>query len=184
MTVSELITNITKGQTAISVKHILSGLMAEYNQIKGSIRFNGIEKGDFTTTVYVLVPSSKPSIFYDVVLEIKSTGKFTNEDEIKVFSNSPSFAFNFAYVFNQANALLLTQKYGKEFKLIPPKTRNPFGLFGFDKSLFCGIQFIKEAGLDNLRNSYNQKIPYVKSFSEKEAEVMEYEKKKKLKRSR
>lgn len=178
MTVNKLMQSISKGQPS-TLKLVIAGLQSGYASVRGLIRFVGIKKDAASTTIFLQMPSSKKGLHYDVVLRVESTDIFDSDTEFKVYSNSPSFVFNFVYVFNKGEELLYPQFYPSEFRMIEPKAKNPFALFGFDKSLYNGIQFIKEQGIKNLRDSYNEKIPTVSTYEEKKNEIEEYEKRRK-----
>lgn len=64
----------------------------------------------------------------------------------KVFSNSPAFAFTYAYVLHKWGFIpdyMVSKKMNDESKKSKPGLRNPFETLGFEKSLFFAISYIK-----------------------------------------
>jgi len=173
LTLKNIIGNIKKGQSALAVRAVLNELERSYEKMLPGIVISGCQKhGDNATTIYLTMPSSSTkSIVYDIVIWIRSTTKMDMDIPFKAYSNSPAFSYNFAYVFNQAGSLLFPNKYPKEFRELPPKTRNPYMSAGFDRHIFSGIRYISEYKIPKIIGIYNGKVPQVKSFKEKIKEV-------------
>jgi len=172
ITLRQIVQNIGKGQSGVAVRYILMALADNYGKIKSRIKIVNAEHLDDGTTVHLNVPSSDKNISYDVAIWFNTTGKPTLDTELKCYSNSPAFAYNFAYIFNTEGSLLFPEKYPQEFLTMPPKTRNPFGLFGFDKHVFAAVKFLGSKDLSGLVSQYqnisNQPLP---SFTQKKAEL-------------
>lgn len=178
ITFGQLLSNISKGQAASSVKTMLVGLDTQYQKIKNQIVINGCKKETDSITAYLLIPSvTHKKIYYDVAIWAKTQLKIENDTEIKVYSNSSSFAYNFAYIFHINGSLLFPEKFPKEFRELPPKVRNPFGLYGFDRQVYGAFKFIFEYGLQKIVYEYKAKVPIVKSFEEKQLEIADLKKK-------
>lgn len=62
---------------------------------------------------------------------------------IQLFSNSPSFIFTYAYVFNKEGLLVeeLKRKLRDE-TFDPPTTRNPYRAISYEKSTFMAVNYI------------------------------------------
>ena len=168
LNIGTIIANIKKGQSALKVKAILNKLEQNYQRIKSSLVITGCKKEASQTTVYLTIPSeSTPGVTYDIVLELHSIDRLNVDTKFKVYTNSPSFAYNFAYVFNTNGSLLWPEKYPPEFKKLAPATRNPFMFVGFDRHVFAAIRFVSEYGLGRVIGEFDGAIPGVKTFQEK-----------------
>jgi len=167
-----IIANIKKGQSALKVKSVLVKLEQNYQRVKGNIKITGCKKEPNKITVYTTIPSdSTAGVLYDTVLEFHTTGHLSVSTPFKAYSNSPSFAYNFSYVFNTNGSLLWPEKYPAEFKKMTPKTRNPYMFAGFDKHIFAAVRFIGDYGLNNIISELDGTIPPVKSFDDKVREL-------------
>jgi hypothetical protein len=172
LTLRDIISNIKKGQTAVSVRFILDGLESYYVNHQDSIALAGCKSSATYTTIFLTIPSeSTKNVNYDIVLQVMTKDKMTLDTKFKVYSNSPSFAYNFSYVFNRNGSLLYPEKYPKEFREIPPKTRNPFMTAGFDKHVFSGIRYISDYKIKRIIGEMDNRIPPIKSFQEKVREI-------------
>jgi len=78
---------------------------------------------------------------------------------VEFFSNSPSFTFTYAYVLNVRNWLIgeLKEKVDDRALKNPPKERNPDEVFGFEKSIFFSLFFIRHKNL-SLRSVLDNNI--------------------------
>lgn len=172
LTVNSIIANIKKGQSALKVREILTKLEQSYNEIKPTLIVAGCVSKPTTTTVFLKMPSkSTANVLYDIVLELHSTDKIDLNTKFKVFSNSPSFVYNFGYVFHSQGSLLYPEKYPVEVKTQPPVTRNPFFTVGFDKHIYAAIKLISQTTLAGIKNQYESAAPAIKSFADKMQEV-------------
>lgn len=133
---------------------------AFFNLIKSHPRWNlNIFKDKDTFFIHVQVPSEKVKGFsYDVVIRSetqKDKKRVTiNNNPIKVFSNSPSFLFQYAYICNQQGILIeeLKDKVGELALTTPPKNKNPLEQFGFEKSVYFACMYIKYNELNYIKN--------------------------------
>lgn len=101
---------------------------------------------------HILVPSEGEyrENKYDVIIKFKPEGLGSKLDKsykqynIEFFSNSPAFAYTYAYV-AKLNELLINELYGKYDEKIlnyPPTSRNPGLLFNYEKSIYFACKFI------------------------------------------
>lgn len=96
----------------------------------------------------VKVPSefyNTNKILYDCVVEIPAIGAPTLSNRpAKFFTNSPSFVYTYAYVFNKDNLLIqdLKDKYENITLTQPPETRNPVETLGFEKILYICCSYL------------------------------------------
>jgi len=173
LSLRDIMGNIKKGQSALNVRVIMNALEQTYQKLKGRIVITGCDtNGDSGATVYMTMPSSSvQGANYDVVIEVHTQTKMQLNTGIKVYTNSPSFGYNFAYVFHKKGSLLFPEKYPAEFKTMPPKTRNPYHSVGFDKQIFAGIRYISDYKLPSLIGEFKGTVPSVKSFQEKMREI-------------
>lgn len=173
ITVRELISNISKGQSSLGIKYILAGLDQYYDSIKNDMKITHVKPHLDGVMIFFKVPSkSKQGKYYDVVIWADTTDKVKLETKIQVYSNSPAFAYNFAYVFYQQNSLLYADKYPQDFKTVPARVRNPFGLFGFDKHVYSCLKSINKINLPRLAIKYEDgPEPDVSSFQDKRTEM-------------
>ena len=163
ITLRQLINNMSKGQSAISVRYILQGLDSVYQSLAPGIQILGAKKSGNKSTIFLSIPSEKDlNKRYFVAVELDTIEKFTLDTKLKVFTNSPGFLFNFAYVFHQSNALLYPGKIPSEFLTMPPKTRNPYAVAGFNKQIYAAIKYIGHSNLASILETYDgQPLPTV-----------------------
>lgn len=112
------------------------------------------DKGDYF--FHLKVPSEKftEDLEYDVVLQFipigGSTGELTISNyAIKMFSNSPNFMFTYAYVFNNDGVLVdfTKKKLSEQCLKDEPKVKNPLHSYGFEKSVYFSLLYLKEKRL-------------------------------------
>lgn len=166
LSLKSIITNISKGQSAVATRLILQALEQNYQAIRGAIQLNGVVVKDNKPTIFTLMPSSRSGIFYDIVIQLQDKNKITLSSPFKIYSNSPGFAYNFAYVFNKNGSLLFPYHYPSEFLSLPPKMRNPFESIGFDKHCYAILRFVTESKIEAFLERAQEKMPQVKSFNE------------------
>ena len=127
------------------------------------------ENGSFTTRMYydkkndryfmhMKVPSEVvEKFYYDVVIEfypIDGTNATQNDLTnygVRFFSNDPSFAFTYEYVFNK-NDLFIKELKSRGSKLAlknRPEERNPYEIPGYVKSLYFCYLHMKNKSLFN-----------------------------------
>lgn len=97
-----------------------------------------------------LPSESSKGLSYDVVIEVLYTKMDENrgnnifEFPFNVYSNCPSFIYNYAYVFYQKKLICkwLLNRYDKKTLTLPPKKRNEYGIIFYEKSIFFAVYFI------------------------------------------
>ena len=119
---------------------------------------------------HVIIPSEGEyrENTYDVVIKFKPDRLSNKLDgsykqyEIEFFSNSPAFAYTYAYVAKLNGYLVqeLMDKYDEKLLSYPPTSRNPGMLFNFEKSIYFACKYI-------LSNNQFLLKSYVKSHSKK-----------------
>jgi len=110
------------------------------------------DKDDFY--FYFKVPSeTQEKLFYDVVLQFypaveSAKSDFTlNNYGVKMFSNAPNFLFTYAYTYNKDDLLIdfLKKKISDKALDEPPNVRNPIQSYGFEKSVYFSLLFLKNS---------------------------------------
>jgi len=95
----------------------------------------------------------KTNIFYDVIIEFYPIDKKQIDDTkivdygLRVFSNVPTFMFNFTYVYHKMNALyrkIPLAMYSEKALAEPTKQTNPYKLIGIEKSILYALRKIYE----------------------------------------
>lgn len=148
-TLSEYMNNPAgKGSTVIPNRQLLiDDYRRRYEKIKEHHKFDvTIYKIDEDYIFHVLVPSEDKDkdVYYDVVLQ------FTMHDEdfkndininryyVKFFSNSPSFVYSYAYVYNKNGIMVdtLKNKFNHDTLTVEPTTRNPYQIISFEKTVY------------------------------------------------
>lgn len=152
----------------------------------------------------------KTDIFYDVIIEFyplrsekdQEKSKKINEYGMRVFSNCPSFMFNFTYIYDKMGALykkLSEGMYSKKALKEPPRETNPYRIVGIEKSIFYTLVKIHsttgytKSKIDKIKiklpeNDPSFKFPGnifedIKSQEEKMKEILNIEKVKKSKKT-
>lgn len=114
---------------------------------------------------HVKVPSEAYNlnkISYDVLIEFENQpGSRLALRNAKFFSNSPSFIFTYAYVFNQKDILVDTfkNKLPIQCLTVPPIVRNPVESLGYEKSIYIAGRY--------LLDSFALSEAYIKRFGKK-----------------
>lgn len=157
------------------------------------IIFRGNNKNEIY--FYFQIPSEDiPELFYDVVLQfipvdMKCLSNQTiNDYALNVFSNSPNFLYTYAYWYNKDDIIVksLKDKVGKKALEEVPKIKNAEGIYGFEKSVYFALLYIKYNNLNQkfTINSFiqeNQSItkikPKIKTCSSKMFEYTTLKKK-------
>lgn len=133
-----------------SRRSIIADLEARYLRLASGGGFSCVtHEGGGRIVFVVRVPSeTTEGVRYDVVIEAEVPEKETlgaiMDAPVRVFSNSPSFAFTYAYV-ARAGGLLVEWLSGKlpERSLTDrPGTRNPPEAMGFEKTIFFACRHI------------------------------------------
>lgn len=172
LNVRQILINLTKGQSGIRARAIINELDSFYSLVRPSIDLTYAAEEVNGTIIYTTIPSEKKKLKYDVVLWVNSLIKITMETEVRVYSNSPFFAYNLAYVFYKQSSLLFPQYYPSAFRTMPPKVRNPLESTGFDKHVYSSLKFVAKMDLRGLIDlNKNKNTPKVKTFQEKLEEI-------------
>lgn len=156
----------SKGSVKIPTNELIGKYKEDYKAVKSKISAKIYKIGN-EYFAHVLIPSgSVDKFFYDVLIQFTSLDKTLEDSHIKIFSNSPSFVYSFAYVFynldvdgqknmiaddmdklipkNRLTADITDKKIDDEVLEHAPVTRNPYGLPLFDKTLYFGVFYILE----------------------------------------
>lgn len=100
---------------------------------------------------HITLPSqSVENIKYDIVFEFevgvkREYGDSVLDCPVKVFSNSPSFVYTYAYAFKKYRRLIswADEKYPEDTLNTEPKTKNPYKMISFERSIYLAAAFIK-----------------------------------------
>lgn len=162
MNIREYVDNpMGKGDSSIpNRKELIDSLEVKYQRLireKGNkIEMKAYRARNKTDDVYfhLIIPSeSGRGNSYDVVFKFSDTKRehynelSISKYDVSVFSNSPSFAYTFAYVYEK-NGLFISQfkqKLGKEFFRNAPEVRNRFGIINYEKYVYFGARFILDS---------------------------------------
>lgn len=128
--------------------------------------------------IHVKLPSESYDLFYDVVFKINTTDIVNLKDcKFKVFSNSPSFVFTYAYIFNLYGLFVdeLKNKVSKEVLNKEPNMRNYFKIINYEKSIYYSILYVLShirtvSELDKVvrkKTDINKVFDNIKSIDEK-----------------
>lgn len=107
---------------------------------------------------HLVIPSeTKRTNTYDVVIcfqdpDKKHRGDLSIKDyDVTFFANTPSFAYTFAYVYNEYGLLIpfLANKLGKEMITKAPIVRNQYEIVSYDKYLFFAAKYILDSKMMN-----------------------------------
>lgn len=120
-----------------------------YRTKKDLFRIDVFKDGD-EYFILVVIPSEDGdrNNTYDVVVKFVPTDMSKSHPtvrayNIQLFSNSPSFVYTYAYVFDKEELMVkeLRNKFSDE-TFQPPTTRNPYEGISYEKSTFMAIEFI------------------------------------------
>ena len=132
--------------------------MGRYDKsIQRNIELKAYKDGD-SYVFKIKIPSEKnykykTNVFYDAIVEFfpindkDKESKSIREYSIRVFSNSPTFMFNFTYVYGKMNALykkIPKSLYSEIALKQPAHTTNPHKLISLEKSIFYSLKKIYE----------------------------------------
>lgn len=126
--------------------------IAKHNTIPFTIYRDHNPDGSIENVVYHFqIESDKNSdILYDVVIKFytKDTTVKTHQNilayDFQFFSNSPSFLFQFAYVYNKNNLLIpeLRKQIGETALNNSPSKSNPHHAVGYDYTIYYCLRFL------------------------------------------
>ena len=169
MTIQEYVNNpMGKGDAALSANRtlLLNTLNQKYEILTNKKKIHmHCYRGGKKYFIHLIIPSeTERNNTYDVVFEFSDAGKEHDKDlsirnySVRVFANSPSFAYTFAYVYKKHNLLIdgLIKKLGKEFVKIAPEVRNRYQIVSYEKYVFFGAKYIMECGILNRAKLDNQ----------------------------
>jgi len=167
--ISDLLKNISSGQSGIPTRLIFNQLDMVYKGLKSGIKILKIEPVKEGFIVYMIVPSQNDkNRHYDVDFLFFTKNRITQTTKFKVFSNSPNFGFSYAYLFNKQKSLLFPELYPRIMLRLPPKVKNPFEVTGFDKHVYSALKFVYKENLASLApiHKRNDKIN-IMTFNDK-----------------
>lgn len=158
MTLEQYMKNpMGKGDASIPNKDMIkSALDSKYNALisKYPIRYSVYKiRGTDDWYIHLVIQSeSARTNDYDVVFRfynkskshgIQVEGSLNNYD-IQLFSNSQSFTYTYAYVYNSKKLLVdcLRNKFNKKALTIPPNTRNQYNIVNYEKYIYFGAKHI------------------------------------------
>lgn len=114
--------------------------------------------------IHLIIPSeTERGNTYDVIFEFtKDKDKPMVNWDVRVFSNSPSFAYTFAYVYLKNDLMIksLAKKLGKEFVKIEPSVRNRYKIVSYEKYIFFGAKFILDSKILNADQFSKKAVQY------------------------
>ena len=154
MTINEYLANpYGKGSAFSNVTTQRANLDKQYQELQAKITFRTYLYRN-TAIWHVIVPSQKnPLASYDVIIEVPFKEN-TKEDvqladtDFKAFSNCPSFIFTYAHVFRGKGMMCnwLLDKYDMNVRKKPPARSNPYGIVGYERSLYLALRYLKTTG--------------------------------------
>lgn len=173
MTLKEFINNPAgKGDSSVNRATLISVLDSKYDKLvkDKTIQFKIYKKirgGSYY--FHLIIPSeTERDNTYDVVFlfedpkKLHSKSSSISEYDIRVFANSPSFAYTFAKVYKDNDLFIdsLSGKYEKEILSLKPEVRNRYGIVNYDKYVYFGAKFIMESRLLNKASLSLRSITY------------------------
>lgn len=169
VSVSDIVKNISSGQSAIRTSSIKRDLDNFFEKIRSNIRLQFAKVDGTGTVMYFNLPTTDyPHIFYDVTIMVNTTKRITNDTLLKIYSNSPAFAFNYCYLFYHSNSLLFPEKYPEIFLTEPPKVRNPLQTKAFDKHVYACLKSLNKIHVKDVTLKFEgAEEPDPMSFSDK-----------------
>lgn len=157
MTIEEFLENpMGKGDASVNHRIIRDSMMAKYHRYDDK-KGKKVEMHIYSVTlkkeyfVHLTMPSeTERDNTYDVVFHFFTDNKallsapsIRNYD-IQVFSNDPSFAYTFAYVYNKNGLMIqgLANKLGRRFLTDAPVVRNRSEIVNYDKYIFYAGNYL------------------------------------------
>lgn len=161
MNIREYVDNpMGKGDSSIpNRKQLVDSLNIKYEELirKKGNKIKMTTYKDKLKDVYyfhLVIPSeSDRNNSYDVVFRFSDESKQYHKElsisnyDVAVFSNSPSFAYTFAYVYAKHGLFIewLSKKLGEEFTTKEPEIRNRFGIINYEKYIYFGARYILDS---------------------------------------
>lgn len=104
-----------------------------------------------TLCAHIILPSqSNEFVQYDIVFEFqlgenREYGEYLLDYPVRIFSNSPSFVYSYAYMFYKDKRLVpwLLGKYPPATLQNPPVNKNPNKQIKFERSLYLAAAYIQ-----------------------------------------
>jgi hypothetical protein len=161
MTLGEYLTNpYGTGVGVAPTSLIKDTVTSDLNKYYPHIPFTLYKTRDKHLIFHCKLPSrTKEAISYDVVIELDASNEEMAHKGIaklpmRVFSNSPSFYYTYAKVFDEKELLCpwLKKKYERQITRKEPKQRNPSRIVGYERTVYTCIFYIhqKMQGRSNL----------------------------------
>lgn len=159
MTLNEFLKNpVGSGDTSTNTKIISSTLNSKYyDLLKSGKKIKCIiYKDKYDYYYHLTIPSETGrGNSYDVVIQfignkgLAGSTSSVKDYPIKLFSNSPAFAYTYANAYKKNDLLVdcLTKKFESQMVKKPAKVRNRYGIIGYDKYLYFGAKHIQESNL-------------------------------------
>lgn len=161
ITMKQFLVNPTgKGSASVARRDFIRrDLESRYNRLfkNGKLAFSVnpyLETRTKDIYIHFKVPSEdyyEQGLFYDVLIRFyleKGKSETTPIElyNIQVFSNSPNFLFTYAYIFNKDDLIIpwLKPKLPPRALTDEPLTRNPDMAYGFEKSVYYSLLYLKE----------------------------------------
>ena len=173
ITIGEIAKNLRSGQSAIKVKYIIQGLDQYAEKVMPNIRIVYTKAEGTGTTVFYKVPSeTEKNVEYDIVIWYNTRTRINSSTSVRIYSNSPGFGYNFAYVFNKQKSLLYSGKYPTIIISRPPKVRNPYETFTFDKHVYACMKKTTKYNMgDTITHFEGEPEPTVETFEKKQQQT-------------
>jgi hypothetical protein len=170
-----------KGSTAIQSRQLVqrdlnqrfTKLMSQDGKKMDVDVFKDINGDNYYFHLKVPSESDKKMHVYDVIVQFTTDGnkdlrndKNLNRYSIKLFSNSPSFTYTYAYAFKLYGALAdgLDNKFKDIVFEQPPITRNPGSVIGYEKTTYFAClylsqntEYLNKLTVDRMAKPYDKK---------------------------
>lgn len=180
----------TGASTMPQRKVVLETLQNRYYNLKQNAKFSAkVFKVGKSVLFLIKVPSETvEKLFFTVGIEFLDANDNTTllNKNINIFSNSPSFAYTYAYVFNERGLLIkyLSSKLPKQSLTDEPKIRNPDETINYEKSIVFAVLYFKENRLFDRENfssvmKVSNKVSIKNELPDFEDLMTDYNKKKK-----
>lgn len=157
----------TKGLSAPVLRAKMEKIGIKYRAIlnlhHGAFKYNVFKVGD-SVIINVKVPSeSVTGAYYDVAVEfldVASSSKSLLTRNIRLFSNSFTFVYKYAYLFNKQGMVIpyYKSKLPPECFTNEPEKRNPDGILEYEKSILFAMLFIRDSQLYLFENYSKHRI--------------------------
>lgn len=115
-----------------------------------SISWYTTSKKDVLCAHIILPSQSNETVRYDIVFEFQlgdkhDHGEYLLNYPVRVFTNSPSFVYKYAYMYNKEGRLIpwLKQKYDIATFQKEPSSKNPNKEMRFERSLYLSALYIQ-----------------------------------------